>query len=530
MDKKLAIAEGKTFLGIEFGSTRIKALLIGEDFTVLAKGSHAWENKLENGYWTYALEDIHKGLKACYADLCRDIRKQYDCVLTTIGAMGISAMMHGYLAFDAENRLLTPFRTWRNTTTAEAAAKLTDALHFNIPQRWSIAHLYQAVLNREEHIPQIAHVTTLAGYIHYLLTGRRVVGIGEASGIFPVDRCGYDANLVAITDRMLADAGFHLTVSKVFPQVQAAGEQAGVLTAEGAAFLDESGNLQAGVPFCPPEGDAGTGMVASNAVTSGSGNISCGTSVFAMPVLHQPLKGVYPEIDIVATPDGTPVAMVHCNNGCSELDSFAEMFAEFSALTGHPLSIDTVYETLYRHAMEQGTPDADGITAYNFLSGEPVAGIENGSPAYYHLPQSRMLLADFMRAQLMSVFAALRMGMLKLADNESIMLDAITAHGGLFTVRGAAQQILADALGTTVMVHKTASEGGPWGMALLAAYMLCGEGKSLPKWLQTTVFADTPCVTVTPTEQGMAGYQAYMQRYEAGLPAMRCLNGGNANA
>ncbi|MGN0648387.1 MAG: xylulokinase [Oscillospiraceae bacterium] len=530
MDKKLAIAQGKTFLGIELGSTRIKAVLIGEDFTVLAKGSHCWENKLENGYWTYALDDIHKGLKACYTDLCNDIRKRYDKQLTTIGAMGISAMMHGYLAFDANDTLLTPFRTWRNTTTAEAAAKLTDALHFNIPQRWSIAHLYQAVLNKEAHIPQIAHVTTLAGYIHYLLTGRRVVGIGEASGIFPVDQCGYRADLAAIADRMLAEAGFHLSLMEVFPQVQAAGEQAGVLTAEGAAFLDESGCLQAGVPFCPPEGDAGTGMVASNAVTAGSGNISCGTSVFAMPVLYQPLKGVYPEIDIVATPDGTPVAMVHCNNGCSELDAFVRMFADFSALTGHPVSMDTAYETLYRHAMEHGNPDADGITAYNFLSAEPVAGIENGSPAYYHLPQSHMLLGDFMRAQLMSVFAALRMGLQKLLENENIKLDAITAHGGLFTVRGTAQQILADALDTTVSVHKTASEGGPWGMALLAAYMLCGEGKSLPKWLQTAVFADTPCITATPTERGMTGYQTYMQRYEAGLTAIRCLNGGDTLA
>lgn len=530
MDKKLAIAEGKTFLGIELGSTRIKAVLIDEDFTVLAKGSHSWENKLEKGYWTYALEDIHKGLKACYASLCDDIQTRYDRKLTTIGAMGISAMMHGYLAFDENDTLLTPFRTWRNTTTAQAAAKLTEALHFNIPQRWSIAHLYQAVLDKEAHIPQIAHVTTLAGYIHYLLTGHRVVGIGEASGIFPVDHCGYRADLAAIADRMLADAGFHLAVSAVFPQVQAAGEQAGVLTAEGAAFLDESGNLQAGIPFCPPEGDAGTGMVASNAVTAGSGNISCGTSVFAMPVLHQPLQGVYPEIDMVATPDGTPVAMVHCNNGCSELDNFVSMFAEFATLTGHPVPMDTAYETLYRHAMEQGTADADGITAYNFLSGEPVAGIENGSPAYYHLPQSRVLLADFMRAQLMSVFAAVRMGLQTLREKENIRLDAITAHGGLFTVRGTAQQILADALGTTVSVHKTASEGGPWGMALLAAYMLCGEGKSLPKWLQTSVFADTPCITVAPTENGMAGYQTYMRRYEAGLPAMRCLNGGEIHA
>ena len=530
MEKKTAIAEGKTFLGLELGSTRIKAVLIDDHFTVLAKGSHSWENQLENGCWTYSLDAIHNGVKACFADLRRNVREIYDLPLRTIGAMGISAMMHGYLAFDAQDALLVPFRTWRNTMTAQAAEALTKALHFNIPQRWTIAHLYQAVLNGEPHIPQIAHVTTLAGYIHYLLTGQRVVGIGEASGIFPVNRLGYDTDMLFATETLLAENGFSKKLTDLFPSVKSAGEQAGVLTAEGAAFLDESGELQPGIPFCPPEGDAGTGMVASDAVTPGTGNISCGTSVFAMPVLEQPLQGVYSEIDIVATPDGAPVAMVHCNNGCSELDAFVDMFYEFSHMSGHPMEKSDVYELLYRNAHDNGAPDSDGITAYNFLSGEPVAGVEQGSPAYFRSPKSKLTPANFFRAQLMSVFAALRMGMDILRTKENLSPRSMTAHGGLFTVRGVAQQILADALETTVAVHNTASEGGPWGMALLAAYMICGEGYSLSKWLHTKVFADTPSVIAHPTEEGMAGYNAYMIRYTAGLEAIRCLKGENHHA
>ena len=348
--------------------------------------------------------------------------------------------------------------------------------------------------------------------------------------MFPVKNGSYDAELLPIADKMLAECGFGKQITEIFPQVRMAGESAGMLTAEGARFLDESGDLQAGVLLCPPEGDAGTGMVASNAITPGSGNISCGTSVFAMPVLSRPLRGVYPEIDVVTTPDGATVAMVHCNNGCSELDAFAAMFAEFSALTGHSVDMDTVYETLYCHAMENGAPDGDGITAYNFLSGEPVADVQQGHPAYYRTPESRLTLGNFMRAQLMSVFAALRMGMEKLRDCEGIAVSHITAHGGLFTVKGAAQQILADALNTTVSVHQTAGEGGPWGMALLAAYMVCGEGRSLAKWLSTVVFADVPCMIAKPDREGVVGYQAYMQRYEAGLAGIRCLKGDNADA
>lgn len=530
MDRKKALLSGKTFLGLELGSTRIKAVLIAEDFSILASGAYAWENRLENGYWTYALDEIHRGVKGCYASLAAAVKQQYDIPLQTIGAMGISAMMHGYLAFDADDHLLVPFRTWRNTTTGEAAAKLTAALHFNIPQRWSIAHLYQAVCNGESHLHQVAHITTLAGYIHYLLTGQRIVGIGEASGMFPVKNGTYDPELLAIADDLLSQGGFPQSIASLFPQVRMAGETGGILTPEGAAFIDESGLLQAGIPLCPPEGDAGTGMVASNAISPGSGNISCGTSVFAMPVLHHPLKGVYPEIDVVTTPDGAPVAMVHCNNGCSELDAFASMFREFSALTGNPLPMETVYETLYLHAMDCGAADGGGVTAYNFLSGEPVAAVAHGSPAYYRTPNSQMTLGNFMRAQLMAVFAALQMGMKTLRDHEGIQLKSITAHGGLFTVRGAAQQILADALETTVAVHRTAGEGGPWGMALLAAYMICGEGKSLAEWLKNVVFAGVPCILAQPNPAGVAGYRAYMQRYEAGLEGIRCLKGGNSDA
>ncbi len=525
MEKKTAIAEGKTFLGLELGSTRIKAVLIDDHFTVLAKGTHSWENQMENGCWTYSLDAIHNGIKDCFADLRRNVRETYDLPLHTIGAMGISAMMHGYLAFDAQDALLVPFRTWRNTMTAQAAEALTAALHFNIPQRWTIAHLYQAILNKEPHVPKITHVTTLAGYIHYLLTGQRVVGIGEASGIFPVDRLGYDADMLSVTETMLAEKGFSKKLTDLFPAVKAAGEQAGVLTAEGAAFLDESGELQPGIPFCPPEGDAGTGMVASNAVTPGTGNISCGTSVFAMPVLQQPLQGVYYEIDIVATPDGAPVAMVHCNNGCSELDAFVDMFSEFSYMSGNPMEKSDVYELLYRNAYENAAWDGDGIIAYNFLSGEPIAEVEHGTPAYFRFSNSNMNLANFFRAQLMAVFAALHMGMDILRTKENLAPQSMTAHGGLFTVRGVAQQILADALETKISVHKTASEGGPWGMALLAAYMVIGEGDSLSMWLHKNVFADMPSTTTDPTKEGMAGYRTFMKRYLAGLDAIRRLKG-----
>ncbi|MDE6598603.1 MAG: FGGY-family carbohydrate kinase, partial [Oscillospiraceae bacterium] len=486
----------KTFLGIEFGSTRIKACLIGEDFAPIAQGAHDWENRLENGYWTYSLDDIHGGLQSCYADLKRDIREKYGVTLETVGAMGISAMMHGYMAFDGGDKLLVPFRTWRNTTTEKAAAELTKLFGFNIPQRWSIAHLYQAILNNEPHVPQIAHITTLAGYIHFLLTGKRAVGIGEASGMFPVSGNDYDKDMLGKFGGLVPD----MNIRDVLPAVLSAGEAAGNLTEAGAKFLDPDGDLKAGIPLCPPEGDAGTGMTATNAVRAGTGNVSAGTSVFSMLVLEKNLSGVYPEIDMVTTPDGSPVAMVHCNNCCSELDAWVGMFGEFAEMIGKPLSKSELYETLYRNAMK-GSPDCGGVTAYNCLSGEPVIGVESGRPLYFRTPDSKMSLADFFRAQLYSAFAALRYGMDILFDEGNVSAEQFTGHGGLFKVSGTAQQILADALETPVAVMETAGEGGAWGMALLAAYAVCGGGKSLADFLESEVFTGMKKTVLQPSEE-----------------------------
>ena len=504
----------KTFLGIEFGSTRIKACLIGEDFAPIAQGAHDWENRLENGYWTYSLEDIHCGLQSCYADLKRDVREKYGVTLETVGAMGISAMMHGYMAFDGGDKLLVPFRTWRNTTTEKAAAELTKLFGFNIPQRWSIAHLYQAVLNKEPHVPQIAHITTLAGYIHFLLTGKRVVGIGEASGMFPVNGNGYDEDMLGKFCGLVPD----MDIREILPAVLSAGEAAGTLTEAGAKFLDPDGDLKPGIPLCPPEGDAGTGMTATNAVLPRTGNISAGTSVFSMLVLEKNLSGVYPEIDMVTTPDGSPVAMVHCNNCCSELDAWVGMFGEFAELIGKPLSKNELYETLYRNTMK-GSPDCGGITAYNCLSGEPVIGVENGRPLYFRTPDSKMNLADFFRAQLYSSAAALKYGMDILFEKEKVSAEQFTGHGGLFKVKGTAQQVYADALKTSVAVMETAGEGGAWGMALLAAFAVCGGGKSLADFLESEVFAGMGKDVLRPSADGTAGFEKFMERYTDGLAA-----------
>lgn len=512
------IAQGKTFLGIELGSTRIKASLIDDTFTPIAGGSHGWENRLENGYWTYSLEDIHSGVQSCYADLKRDVREKYGVVPKTFGAMGISAMMHGYMAFDKNDNLLVPFRTWRNTTTEKAAAELTKLFGFNIPQRWSIAHLYQAVLNGEEHVPEIAHITTLAGYIHFLLTGKRAVGIGEASGMFPISGSGYDKNMLDKFGGLVPT----VNISELLPDVLTAGENAGILTEAGAKLLDPSGDLEAGVPLCPPEGDAGTGMTATNAVLPKTGNISAGTSVFSMLVLEKPLGGVYPEIDIVSTPDGAPVAMVHCNNCCSELDAWVNIFEEFLLLSGSPADKSAIYEMLYKNAL-QGEPDCGGVTACSFLSGEPVAGIENGRPMYFRNPDGKMNLANLFRAEIYSAFAALKIGMDILFEKEKVSAEQFTGHGGIFKVQGVAQQFLADGLNTPVAVMKTAGEGGAWGMALLAAYMVCGGGKTLAAWLDGEIFADMEKNTAAPEENGVRGFEKYIKRYKTGLAAEKIL-------
>lgn len=508
----------KTYLGIELGSTRIKAVLIDEEFKPVASGGYEWENRFENGYWTYSLDDIHNGIKGCFSALADDVKNKYCQTLTRVGAIGISAMMHGYMAFDKNDRLLVPFRTWRNTTTAQAANELTELLGFNIPQRWSAAHLYQAVLNSENHVPKIEYITTLAGYIQYLLTGSRAVGIGEASGIFPVKNSGYNEEYLNLMQEKLNEHGFDKKLVDIFPEIKKAGERGAFLTEKGAKFLDPSGTFESGIPVCPPEGDAGTGMVAANAVKSGTGNVSAGTSVFAMLVTKKNPSAYYPEIDMVTTPDGKPVAMVHCNNCCCELDFWVKLFGEFAELSGNPIDKSRLYELLYANAMKSA-PDCRGLTAYNFLSGEPVAGVESGRPMYFRTPDSVPSLGAFFRAELYSAFAALKLGMDILFEKENMKAEKFTGHGGIFKVKGAAQQVLADALNTPVSVMSTAGEGGAWGMALLASYMINGGSKSLDCWLDSEVFSHTEESMAVPDEKGKNGFDEYMKRYVSGLSA-----------
>ncbi len=520
MTEKEYILAGKTWLGIELGSTRIKAVLLDENCRTMATGGYGWENRYENGYWTYDMADVVTGLQACFASLAADVREKYDVPLTTVGAMGFSGMMHGYLVFDKAGELLTPFRTWRNTTTAQAAAELTERFHFNIPQRWSIAHLYQAMLNGEEHLPNIYRLTTLATHIHYLLTGRHETGICEASGMFPLQNGEYDPDMLAKFD-VLAEK-YPWNLRDILPVPRPAGYKGAFLTKEGAALLDPTGTLEAGIPICPPEGDGGTGMTATNAVLPGTGNVSAGTSVFSMLVLEKPLVGVYPEIDICCTPDGSPTAMVHSNNGCSELDAWVRLFMEFAALTGHPVDISDAYSLLYNHALT-GKEDCEGVTAYNFLAGEPVAGVEKGYPMLFRTADSTLNLASMMRSQLYAAVAPIRLGMDLLTEKEGIHAKHFMAHGGLFKVRGVAQQILANALDTSVSTMATAGEGGAWGMALLAAYMGSGCDLPLGEWLDRAVFAGQDSLRLEPAGDGVAAYSGYMNRYKAGIGAVNAI-------
>ncbi len=517
MTIKEKIENGKTYLGIEFGSTRIKAVLIDDSFSPVAGGDHAWENRYENGIWTYSLDDIHTGLVSSYKSLKADVKEKYGITLRKVAGIGISAMMHGYMPFDKGGKLLVPFRTWRNTITAEAAEELTALFGFNIPQRWSIAHLYQAILNNEEHISEISYITTLAGYIHRLLTGDNSVGVGEASGVFPVNDGVYDSAMAEKFDKLMEEKGLAIRISTVLPAVKTAGAGGAYLTAEGAKIIDPEGDLEAGIPFCPPEGDAGTGMVATNAVLPRTGNVSAGTSIFSMLVLEKQLKGVYPEIDMVTTPDGAPVAMVHCNNCCSELDAWVNLFDEFASLSGNSMDKTALYTLLYKNAMT-GEADGGGIVAYNYLSGEPVTGLESGKPMYFRTPGVKFTLANFFRAEIMSAFAALKIGNDILFEKEQATAQQFTGHGGLFKVEGVAQQILADAMNTPISVMKTAGEGGAWGMALLAAYM-DNNDRTLPDWLESCVFADMEKTTLAPVADGVDGFAQFMERYKAGLAA-----------
>ena len=521
MSAKASIEAGRTALGIEFGSTRIKAVLVDETHNPIAMGTHDWENRLENHIWTYSLEDIWGGLQDCYASLVKDVRDKYGVTLTTIGSMGFSGMMHGYMPFDEKGELLVPFRTWRNTMTGEAVKVLSPLFEFNIPQRWSIAHLYQAILNKEEHVGRIDFFTTLAGYIHWKLSGEKVLGVGEASGMFPIDSTtgDYDENMLAKFDELVSKEGFAWNIKGILPKVLNAGEKAGCLTEEGAALLDVSGNLQAGIPMCPPEGDAGTGMVATNSVRVRTGNVSAGTSVFSMVVLEKAMKKAYEEIDMVTTPDGMPVAMVHCNNCTSDLNAWVNLFDQFAETFGMKIDKNDLYGTLYRKALEADA-DCGGLVAYNYFSGEPVTGLNEGRPMFVRMPDADFTLANFMRSHLYSALAALKVGNDILLKEEKVAVDSLMGHGGLFKTPVVGQQILAAALNAPVTVMDTASEGGPWGMAVLAAYMMeKGENEGLADYLSEKIFAGQTGTAIAPQASDVAGFDAFMTKYVATLSA-----------
>ncbi|CAM4431201.1 xylulokinase [Paenibacillus typhae] len=521
MDQNIrqAILEGGTSLGIEFGSTRIKAVLIDQKFETVASGSYEWENQLVDGYWTYHLNDIIKGLQTAYSELKQEVQQKYEVTLSKVGSIGFSAMMHGYMAFDSKGELLVPFRTWRNATTGAAAKELTEQFQFNIPERWSIAHLYQAILNKEEHVPDIDFITTLAGYIHWLLTGTKAIGIGDASGIFPIDEAAQDYNpaMVKQFDELTAAKGYSLKLGELLPKVYHAGEQAGVLTEEGAKLLDVSGDLQAGIPLCPPEGDAGTGMVATNSVRKRTGNISVGTSVFAMIVLENDLSAVYPEIDMVTTPDGSPVGMVHANNCSSDINAWVGLFREFAEAMGIQADSGKLFSVLFGKALEADA-DGGGLLSYGYFSGENITGIEKGRPLFVRSPESRFNLANFMRTHLFTAFAALKIGMDILTKKENVAIDSILAHGGLFKTPVVGQKIVAASMNVPVSVMATASEGGAWGMAILAAFMQNREQQErLDDFLDNKVFKDTEGQVIHPDAADVKGFELFMERYVEGL-------------
>ena len=519
MSAKTIIESGKAILGIEFGSTRIKAVLIDTDNNPIAQGSFEWENQLVDGLWTYSIDTIWKGLQDCYADLRKNVKAEYDCEIKQLAAIGISAMMHGYMAFGKDENILVPFRTWRNTNTAKAAAELSELFHFNIPLRWSISHVYQAILNGEDHINKIDFLTTLAGYIHWQLTGKKVLGVGDASGMLPIDSNtnNYDAEMVAKFDKLIEPKNLGWKILDILPEVLNAGEDAGVLTEEGAKKLDPSGTLQAGAPLCPPEGDAGTGMVATNAVRQRTGNVSAGTSSFSMIVLEKALSQPYEVIDMVTTPDGSPVAMVHCNNCTSDLNAWVGLFKQYQELLGVPVDMNEVFGKLYNHALE-GDADCGGLIAYNYISGEPVTGLAEGRPMFVRSANDHFNLANFMRANLYASVAVLKIGNDVLFKDEKVQVDRITGHGGLFKTKGVGQRILAAAINSPISVMETAGEGGAWGIALLAGYLVNNAEKlSLADYLDQKVFAGNTGVEIAPTAEDVAGFDKYIETYKAGL-------------
>lgn len=514
-----AIESGKTVLGIEFGSTRIKAVLIGEDHQTIATGGFEWENQYENGIWTYSLDAVWTGLQESYRQLSEGVQEKVGVPLQTVGAIGFSGMMHGYMAFDVDENLLVPFRTWRNTITGQAAEELTELFQFNIPQRWSIAHLDQAILNQEDHVNDVRFLTTLAGYVHWQLTGQKVLGVGEASGVFPIDSTtnDYDANMIALFNERLKEKNIPWQLQNVLPKVLVAGVNAGVLSEEGAKLLDPTGQLQAGIPLCPPEGDAGTGMVATNSVAQRTGNVSAGTSVFAMIVLEKALSQLYPEIDMVTTPAGSPVAMVHSNNCTSDLNAWVGLFREFTEALGVEIEQSKLFEMLYQMALK-GDADGGGLLAYNYLSGEHITHLEEGRPLFVRTPESNFTLANFMRVHLFSSLGALNIGLDILFDKEKVEIDQILGHGGFFKTEGVGQRIMAAAMNVPVSVMETAGEGGAWGIALLAAYMLHkDDNETLEAYLTDKVFAGEQGTTMAPDPKDLEGFSTFMDRYKKGL-------------
>jgi sugar (pentulose or hexulose) kinase len=516
------IASGRAIMGVEFGSTRIKAALVGPNAARIAGGSHTWENQLEGGVWTYGLADVFAGLSACYASLVEDASERYGARLRSLAALGVSGMMHGYLALDAQGQLLVPFRTWRNNITGQACAELSPLLDFAVPQRWSIAHLYQSILESQPHVPQIAHLTTLAGYVHYRLTGELVLGVGEASGMFPIDaRTGdWDRARLERLEKHIAARGLGWRLTEILPRVLPAGAEAGRLTEAGARLLDPTGNLEPGALLCPPEGDAGTGMVATNAVRPRSGNVSAGTSVFAMVVLERPLSTVHEELDVVATPDGSPVAMAHANNGSSDLDAWLALFGQVAGALGASSSSSELYEKLLPLALH-GEPDAGGLLSINYVSGEHVTGFSEGRPLFARKQDSRFTLANFMRALCFSSLCAVRAGMNILTEREGVVIDELRGHGGFFKVGDVGQRMMAAALGVPVSVPSAAGEGGAWGMALLAAYALEGDGRlPLPDYLDARI-AGSIGAPVAPDAEDVRGFAEFFARHGRGLAIER---------
>lgn len=515
------VLNGSESLGIEFGSTRIKAVLIDKDFNPIASGGHNWENRFENGIWTYHNEDIWQGLQDAYSQLNANCIDKFGSPIKNLASIGFSAMMHGYLPFDKNGNQLAEFRTWRNTITAQAAKELTELFNFNIPQRWSIAHLYQAILNGEQHINDIDFLTTLEGYVHWKLTGERVIGIGEASGMFPIDSDTMNYNAVMLDKFRSLDKvkKCEWDILDILPKVLLAGENAGMLTEEGARLLDVSGNLQSGIPMAPPEGDAGTGMTATNAVTVRTGNVSAGTSIFSMVVLEKQLSKVYEEIDMVTTPDGMPVAMVHCNNCCTDLDYWVNLFAEFDAASGNNTPKYKIYDLLYELALK-GDSDCGGVVNFNYFSGEPVSHTDDGRPMFLRTPNCKFNLPNFFRAQIYSTMATLKLGM-EILENENVSIDCLTGHGGLFKTPVVGQKLMAGAMNSPIAVMETAGEGGAWGMAILARYAVDSNGKSLPQYLNDDVFSRCKSSTIDPCEDDVKGFENYMKLYKSALPVQK---------